>query len=137
MNFIIALIFVFSSLFAISSCGKIEISESICYGCGPGEKTQDQINYERSLSAKLCTEYGSGTPEDPYLIYNSDQLVHLSTQCSSSIQSACINSFRLETDIEMSGYFMEVLMDAKTMANFLFNFERLRAASLISTAIGY
>ena len=76
---------------------------SLIYISGCGESTDESKLAACKDSAIYYDDCGSGTESDPYLICNADQLVHLSTQCSSSATSSCRRYYKLESDIDMSG----------------------------------
>ena len=61
------------------------------------------IAEERAVTAQYFDDFGSGTEFDPYLLYNSTQMIDFSDQCTTSISDSCNESFKLEIDIDMSG----------------------------------
>ena len=93
-------------LFSLTSC-KSSVKEQIKKDLTPTPSTTPtptpDIISERAASALYHDEYGGGGAADPYLLYNGTQLVDLSTECSASVFDACDSSYKLETDIDMSG----------------------------------
>lgn len=67
------------------------------------EPTIDPVTVERMASATLYNEFGAGTSEDPYLLYNSTQLVDLADHCKDTDATACSASYKLKADVDMDG----------------------------------